>query len=358
MIFKLTKGNLTETKTDYAFNDLQFEKLIIGYEGIYELNFNFFNEAFLYLGRQVSNNNSFATFYALDVFGRGVIIELKKDENKQGIGTQCLTSINYTSTRTGEDFVNFCLGRKASEEEAYTIKTFINCDYNQINIDSRVVLLARSFEPALFNFGSWITENSFAFKAIRYYSTVHNGETLVDFSTAFETFSKYSYSLKNIKNFKNQTQDSRKPTVFFHDIGHADEKWWNFLQKTNVITASYDNVESAACRGYNVLNQYMPGDVVVAYAKDVGVVGYGTVTSKGYAYKNHDINEFANSHYHTQSVQWQAVLPFFQAIPMKRVLELGLKGPVQTKHEIRYNKGIIDALLNEIQASFNKKKAA
>ena len=43
---------------------------------------------------------------------------------------------------------------------------------------------------------------------------------------------------------------------------------------------------------------------------------------------------------------------------MKKVNEIGLKWPVQTKQEIRYNKGTIDVLLNEIKAGFNKKKAA
>lgn len=358
MIFKLTQGILTETTTDYSFNDLQFEKLIVGAEGIHELNFNIFNESFLYLGRQVSNNNSFVTFYALDGYGRGVLIELKKDEGKQGIGTQCLNSINLTANRVGEDFVNFCLGRRATEEEAYTIKQFINCDYSQINKDSRVVLMAQSFDPSIFNFGNWMTDNEFAFKAIRYFSTKFNGETLIEFSTEFETFSKYSHSLRNVKNLKSPVQENRKATTFFHDIGHADQKWWNFLQKTNIITASYDNFESSACRGYNLLNQYVAGDMVIAYAKNVGVVGFGTVTSKGYAYKNHDINEFANSHYHTLTVQWEAVLPFTQAISMKKVTDMGLICPVQTKQEIRYNKGIIDALLNEIRACFNKKRAA
>ena len=358
MIFKLTQGNLCETKTDYSFNDLQFEKLIVGNDCIHEMNYNVFNESFLYLGRQVSNNNSFVTFYALDTFGRGVLIELKNDEVKQRMSTQCLNTINFTATRTGEDFVNFCLGRKATEEERYTIKQFINCDFDHINNDSRIVLMARSFDTSVFNLGNWMTENKFAFKAIRYFSTKHNGDTLVEFSTEFETFAKYSYSLKDVKNIKSHAQNDRKTTVFFHDIGHADEKWWNFLQKTNLVTASYDNFESSACRGYNLLNQYIPGDVVIAYAKDIGVVGFGTVTSKGYAYKNHDINEFANSHYHTQSVQWEAVLPLFQAITMKKVNEIGLKWPVQTKQEIRYNKGTIDVLLNEIKAGFNKKKAA
>jgi len=164
MIFKLTQGNLCETKTDYTFNDLQFEKLVGGFEGIHEMNFNMFNESFLYLGRQVSNNNSFVTFYALDTYGRGVLIELKKDET-QGVGTQCLTTINFTANRTGEDFVNFCLGRKATEDETYLIKQFITCEYTQINADSRVVLMARSFDPAIFNLGNWMTEKTFAFQA-------------------------------------------------------------------------------------------------------------------------------------------------------------------------------------------------
>ena len=191
MIFKLTQGNLCETKTDYSFNDLQFEKLIIGNDCIHEMNYNVFNESFLYLGRQVSNNNSFLTFYALDTFGRGVLIELKNDEVKQGMSTQCLNTINFTATRTGEDFVNFCLGRKATEEECYTIKQFINCDFDHINNDSRIVLMARSFDTSVFNLGNWMTENKFAFKAIRYFSTKHNGDTLVEFSTEFETFAKY-----------------------------------------------------------------------------------------------------------------------------------------------------------------------
>jgi hypothetical protein len=356
MIFKLSQGALCETKTDYSLNDLQFEKLIIGSTAIHELNFNIFNESFLYLGTQVSNNNSFVTFYALDTYGRGVLIEVKKDDGKQG--TNCLNTINFSVTRTGEDFVNFCLNRKATEEECYTIKQFVNCEYSQVNTDSRIVLMSRSFDPSVFNFGNWMTENKIAFKAIRYFSTKFKEETLVEFSTEFETFSKFSFALKDLKNIKTIGQDNRKPTVFFHDIGHADEKWWNFLQKTNVITASYDNFESSACRGYNLLNQYVPGDVVIAFAKDFGVVGFGTVTSKGYAYKNHDMNEFANSHYHTKSVQWEAVLPFSQAISMKRVSDMGLSCPVQTKQEIRYNKGIIDALLNEIKACFNKKKVA
>jgi hypothetical protein len=218
--------------------------------------------------------------------------------------------------------------------------------------------MARAFDPSVFNLGNWMTENKFAFKAIRYFATKFKEETLVEFSTEFETFSKYSFALKDVRNLKTVAPENRKATVFFHDIGHADEKWWNFLQKANVITASYDNFESTACRGYKLLHQYVPGDVIIAHAKDVGVVGFGTVTSKGYAYKNHDMNDFANSHYHTKSVQWEAVLPFSQAVPLKRVTDMGLNCPVQTKQEIRYNKGIIDALLNEMKACFNKKKAA
>lgn len=358
MIFKLSQGSLCETKTDYTFNDLQFEKLVIGQDGIHELNYGVFNEALLYLGRQVSNNNSYITFYALDTFGRGVLIELKKSEGKQGIGTQCLTSINLTATRSGDDFVQFCLGRKATEEEAGLITEFITCDYTDINKDSRVVFMAQSFDPSVYNFGNWITENNFAFKAIRYFSTKFNGESLFDFSTEFETFSKYSYSLKDIKNLKKAGNENRKPAVYFHDIGHADERWWSFLQKTNIITSSYDNFESSACRGYVILNQYIAGDTVIAFAKNVGVVGVGTVTSKGYSFKQHDMNDFANSHYHTRSVQWDTTLNFNQAFTAKYIEEKGLNWPVQSKQEIRYHKGVIESLINEMRSCLVRKKIA
>lgn len=358
MIFRLSHGTLSESKADFSFNELQIEALICGPDHIHELNFNIFNEAFLYLGRQTSSQSGYATFYALDTFGRGVLIEFKKDEGKQGLGTKVLNSVGLVSTRLGEEFVNFCLGRPATDDETHLIKQFITCDFSEINTDTRVVLMARSFDRSVFSFGSYMSSHEFAFKAIRYYGTKVSGETLIEFSTEFETFSKYSYSLKDVKNIKSTASISRKPTVFFHDIGHADEKWWNFLQKTNVITASYDNYESPVCRGYQLLHQYVPGDTIIAFSKEHGILGYGSVTSKGYAYRNHDICAFANTHYHTLSVEWEVALPFNYAISMKRVMDLGLGSPVQFKQEIRYNKGIIDALLNEMKAIQNKKRVA
>ncbi len=358
MIFRLNNGTLTESRADFSFNELQIESLIAGSQHIHEMNFKVFNEAFLYLGRKMSPQNNFVTLYALDPFGRGVLIEFKKDEGKQGLGTQCLNTTTLVASRAGEDFVNFCLGRKASDEEMYQIKQFINCDYSEINADTRVVLMARSFDRSVFSFGNYMSDNQFAFKAIRYFGTKINGESLIEFSVEFESFSKYSYSLNDVKNIRTNSKVTRKHTVFFHDIGHVDEKWWNFLSKTNIITASYDNYESPMCRGYNLLNQYVAGDVVIAYAQNTGVLGFGSVTSKGYMYKAHDLNEFSDSHYHTLSVQWEAALPFNHALPMKRVTDLGLIWPLQTKQEIRYNKGIIDALLNEIKSTQLKKKVA
>lgn len=358
MIFKLSNGDLCETRADFTFNELQIEQLIAGQEAVHELNYNIFNEAFLYLGRKSAAQNNFTTFYALDTFGRGVMIEFKKDEGKQGLGTQILHTTSLVATRCGEEFVNFCLGRQATDDETYLIKQFINCDYSQINVDTRVVIMARSFDRSVFSFGNYLADNKFAFKAIRYFGTKVNTETLIEFSVEFESFSKYSYGVRDVKNVKTNSKVSRKPTVFFHDIGHDDERWWTFLQKTHVITASYDNYESPICRGYNLLNHYVPGDVVIAYSRTMGVVGFGSVTSKGYCYRPHDLMEFSNSHYHTMSVQWEATLPFNYAIGMKRVMDMGLSWPVQTKQEIRYNKGIIDALLNEIKATGHKKKVA
>lgn len=358
MIFRLNNGTLAESRANFSFNELQIEGLIAGGDNIHEMNFNVFNEAFLYLGRQASTQNNFVTFYALDTFGRGVLIEFKKDEGKQGLGTQVLNTATLVATRSGEEFVNFCLGRKASDEEMYQIKQFVNCEIAEINTDTRVVLMARTFDRSVFSFGQYMADNKFAFKAIRYFGTKVNGESLVEFSVEFESFSKYSYGLYDVKNIRTTSKVTRKPTVFFHDIGHADEKWWKFLSKTNIITSSYDNYESPVCRGYNLLHQYVPGDVVIAYAQHTGVVGFGSVTSKGYMYKAHDLNDFTNSHYHTLSVQWDTALPFNYAVPMKKVMDMGLNWPTQTKQEIRYNKGIIDALLNEIKSTLLKKKVA
>lgn len=358
MIFRLNNGTLSESRADFSFNELQIEGLIGGEQHIHEMNYNIFNEAFLYLGRQASSQNNFETFYALDTFGRGVLIEFKKDDGNQGLGTQCLSSATLVATRCGDEFVNFCLGRKATDEEIYQIKQFINCDYAEINADTRVVLMARSFDRSVFSFGQYLADNKFAFKAIRYFGTKVNGESLVEFSVEFETFSKFSYSINDVKNIKTSTKVHRKPTVFFHDIGHADERWWNFIRKTNIITASYDNYESPVCRGYQMLHQYVPGDIVIAYAQHLGVVGFGSVTSKGYLYRAHEMSEFANSHYHTLSVQWDSAFAFNHAIPKKKVMELGLNWPSQNKQEIRFNKGIIDALLNEIKSTYQKKKVA
>ena len=72
---------------------------------------------------------------------------------------------------------------------------------------------------------------------------------------------------------------NREPGYFWHNLGKAAgsriNEWWNFLCKNSQLSAGFES--KPGDKGEEIMRKYIAGDIVVAYAKKYGAVGWGVV---------------------------------------------------------------------------------
>ena len=273
MLFKInpTSRSLEGVNSSWVPLELELERYLIkqAEANVPVLSRSVFQEDLLLVRNQVrTSSKKRADILALDQAGSGVVIELKRDKGILGIETQALQYLADFANYRGMNFLRKFSGNSGLSEES--VKAFLgdNADVEEINARSRVILVARSFDPSVFSLGEWLSSKGVAFRCISYLP-VQIGETqFLSFSVAFDRSPEALYALT----FSSATRESG---IFWHNIARADQSWWDFLVSKRQIPACFEN--SPGDQGERVLTKYIAKDVVVAYATGYGAVGWCTI---------------------------------------------------------------------------------
>lgn len=228
-----------------------------------------FGEPLLLVSNQVRTSaKKRADILAIDRAGNGVVIELKRNAGRLGVETQALQYLADFSNYRGRNFLRkFSRNPGASEE---TILGFVgdNADIDQLNARARVILVARSFDETLFSLGEWLSSKGVAFRCIAYLPVQIGDAQFLSFSVVFDRSPDSIYPLTF-------SSSAREPGIYWHNIARAEESWWAFLVSHGQIPACFDNTQGD--QGEKILKRYVSGDIVVAYAKGYGAIGWGEI---------------------------------------------------------------------------------
>jgi hypothetical protein len=232
-----------------------------------------FGEPLLLISNQVRTaTKKRADILALDRHGNSVVIELKRDKGRLGVETQALQYLADFSGYKGRHFLKKFSSAGVNED---SILGFVgdNATIDDLNANSRVILVARSFDESVFAIGEWLSSKGIAFRCIAYTPIEINSKRMLSFSTAFDHSPQGLFQLSFSSN-------AREPEIFWHNIANTSPEWWTFLRTKGQIPACFQN--SPGDQGEKILTKYIEGDTVIAYAKGYGAVGWGIVENPKY----------------------------------------------------------------------------
>jgi hypothetical protein len=352
MIFEVD----SKTKTLNAYKsfwnprELELEEYLISTaeEEVPTLNSSVFGETLLLVSNQVrARAGKRADILALDHMGNSVIIELKRKNSPLGVETQALQYLADFSKFKGQAFIKRFLADNPGLEE--NIYGFLGDEVKteDINKNSRIILLARSFDPTLFSMGEWLSSRGIAFRCIEYTPIEHDGKRFLSFSVAFDRCPEAIFPLA----FHSQI---RQPGYFWHNIGIASDKWWSYLVQAGQIAACFDG--QPGDQGEKILKNYIQGDTIVAYATKHGAVGWGVIKNPA-SYrllKAGCKDDIADGDYlHRLDIEWKyTAATIADAISPKKLLDnYGIFHPRSTCVRIDPNKA--KHLINNMPNSAN-----
>ncbi len=304
MLFEITEDKkLKRYQTKWQPQERDVEKFIVSSESENNvLNASIFGEPLLIISNQIKTKfKKRADILTIDRYGNGVIIELKRDTGFLGVETQALQYLADFSAYKGKDFIDrFSKYNKQLEQN---IRSFIggNASIKDINKTSRVILLAREFDPTIYSMGEWLSNNGVAFRCIQYEPTEIEGKKFISFSIAFDRS-------KKILNPLSLGGIAREPNYYWHNISSADQKWWEYLVNHKQIPACFDSMPGD--QGEKILTSYISGDKIVAYAKGYGAIGWGIIENPGsyhLAKSGSSEDYWQGDCMHRLSINWEVV---------------------------------------------------
>jgi len=208
-----------------------------------------------------------ADILALDKAGNAVIIELKKDTGQLGVETQALQYLAAFSSYQGKNFIrHFAKYSKTLEDDIRGFLGDNNVQLEDINKNSRIILMAQKFDRSLYSMGIWLASCNVAFRCVEYTPFEVNGEYFLSFSIAFDQSPLNIYPLS----FQRELRD---PQYFWHNIGKNHQQWWEYLVQKGQISTGFSNEPND--EGERILKNYIKGDTILAYATKYGAVGWG-----------------------------------------------------------------------------------
>jgi hypothetical protein len=352
MLFKVNEkaGSLERANSNWDPKELELERLLVTHDDADAsiLSESVFGEPLLLVSNQVRTaKNKRADMLALDRSGNGVIIELKRTAGRLGIETQALQYLADFSNYRGADFLRKYSADTAAKAQETALAFFgSKTDIKDINLRSRVILVARSFDESVFSLGEWLSSKGVAFRCISYFP-IEIGETrYLSFSVAFDHSPEGLYQLSF-------STAAREPGIYWHNIARADQAWWAFLVKHGQIPACFE--DSPGDQGEKTLAKYVAGDKVVAYAKGFGAVGWGIVDNppKYRLLSPGDKDDFLRGMCrHRLSVSWKATAHFLSdAISADEIRkEFSIYHPISTSVSMDQIRG--QQLLDKLSTKF------
>jgi len=352
MIFEADPANKTLNlfTSNWKIKELELERYLMSTadEEAPMLNSSVFGEPLLLIDRQVRTKRSKrADILALDRMGNSVIIELKRNMGTLGVEVQALQYLADFAKYKGQSFIDRFTGNDSTIKE--DILGFIGDDLQieDVNKNSRIILIAQSFDPTLFSMGEWLSNKGVAFRCIEYKPIEYHDKHFLSFSIAFDRCPDTIFPLS----FESSI---RQPGYYWHNIGKSNNQWWGFLVSNGQIATSFDN--QPGDQGEKILKGYIKGDTVIAYAKKYGAIGFGIIKDPA-SYKL--IKPASNGDHlggellHRLNIEWKyTVKDLKNAIPPVILLEkYGIYHPRATSAKINANKAKL--LISKMQNMLN-----
>jgi hypothetical protein len=307
MIFEIDKDSkmLVAHRACWNPGELELEKYLVSttQEDIATLNTSVFGESLLLVNNQVrTRTGKRADILALDRMGNSVIIELKRNNSPLGVETQALQYLADFSRFKGEHFLSRF--SKDNPELEDNIRGFLGDEIRleDINKNSRIISLARSFDSTLFSMGEWLSSRGVAFRCIEYTPVEYENKRLLSFSVVFDRSPESLFPLS----FESSI---RQPGYFWHNIGQSSDQWWGYLIKSSQIATCFDC--QPGDQGEKILKRYIKDDIIIAYARKYGAVGWGVIKNPN-SYKllqvgcKEDILE--GEYLHRLNIDWKYTL--------------------------------------------------
>jgi hypothetical protein len=315
-----------------------------------------FGEPLLLLNNQVrTKHGKRADIIALDRMGNTVIIELKRDKGVLGVETQALQYLADIAADKGKRL----LTRFKNREDG--IKSFLGADasLDELNRQSRIILIARAFDPSILSIGEWLASAGVAFRCIKYLPIEIGKQRFLTFSLVFDRIRESIYPLLF-------DSGPRNPQTFWHNVGTKRSKsleeknrWWQHLVEKGEISASFDNQPGDS--GEQLLRKYIQGDKIIAYLSGSGALGWGVVADPKYQLIGRgDDGPFSQGgrHLHRlKGIDWKEHATNLQdALSSEQILkQFDVYHPVQTRSRIDEEKA--NKLIEFIKKKFGQKTA-
>ena len=318
-----------------------------------------FGEPLLLVKEQArTHEGKIADIVALDLNGNSVIIELKKNKASLGVDVQALQYLASFSKLKGKYFIKEFFLNLHNNEIENKLYTFFESygfkfDIENINKESRIILIAQDFDPILFSMGEWLSNKGVPFKCIQY--TPFNIEyenkkyEYIDFSIVFDR-TQYLNQPLMVKNF----QSDRKNEIFWHNIADRSQNWWEYLIHSQRIPACFDN--QIGDQGHRLLHKYIEGDTIIAYASNFGAIGYGIIPKHNYSLitENSEDDKLNGGCLHRLEIKWiRYVKNLKDGIKSERLKkDFDMVHPLSTSVKVNDKKG--RALIDFMDHNFDK----
>lgn len=337
MLFEIDKKSLTPFTSSWVPRELELEEYLITSDSDAPiLDSSVFGEPLMLISNQVRTKvKKRADILAIDRAGNGVVIELKRDKGALGVETQALQYLADFSNYKGRNFIDRF--SKNSDQLEESILSFMggNAEVEDINKNSRLILMARDFDPTIYSLGEWFSNHGVSFRCIQYTPVEIEERRFLSFSIAFDRSPELLFPII----FGSST---REPGIYWHNIARADQAWWEFLVKKGQIPTCFKN--QPGDQGEKILKSYIAGDIIVAYAKKYGAVGWGVIDRPS-SYKLlqvGDKEDLLGGHcLHRLSISWKSTAKQLnQGVPSNILHhEFGIYHPVSTSVGIDSEKG-------------------
>ena len=311
MIFEANLKNkiLKACPLNWIPKELELEDYLISTategEQVPTLNPDIFGEKLLLISKEVrTRSKKRADILALDQMGNAVIVELKRNSGMLGVDTQALQYLADFSKYKGEDFIKRFSKDCSSLDDK--INGFFGDDFKieDLNKGSRIILVARSFDPTLYSMGEWLSDKGVPYRCITYTPTEYAGKYFLGFSVAFDRSSTSIYPVS----FQSSI---RQPKYYWHNIGKNNDDWWQYLVRSSQIATSFNN--QPGDQGKKILTGYIKGDTILAYTNRYGLIGWGII-EKPDSYKlipiggKEDVAPTNSGFRHRLNISWKSTV--------------------------------------------------